>query len=111
MAGAFDKVPFAGGEGTHSVLSILNGAHSIGEGFFRFVTMKEKNALRLVCKEFRKAVMDFPWMDAKSQITGSLRALRAAFPAHGRSMSCGDAISSSRISSIFEAMRVHNCTL
>ena len=74
-------IPFAGGEGTHSVLSILNGAHSIGEGILGFFTMVESNALRGVCKEFRKALMDFPWMDAESIIRGSLMAWRAAFPA------------------------------
>ena len=36
----FQKVPFACREGTHSVLSILNGTHSIGEGFLGFLTMK-----------------------------------------------------------------------
>ena len=74
-------IPFAGGEGTHSILSVLDGAHSIGQGILGFFTMKESNALRSVCKEFREAVMDFPWMDAKSVIKGSLRAWRAAFPA------------------------------
>ena len=71
---AHRAIPFAGGEGTHSVLSILDGAHSIGEGFLGFLTMKESNALRGVCVEFREAVMDFPWMDRKSHIKGSLRA-------------------------------------
>ena len=43
--------------------------------------MRESNALRNVCKEFREAVMDFPWMDAESVIKGSIEAWRAAFPA------------------------------
>ena len=42
--------------------------------------MKESNALRGVCVEFREADMDFPWMDEKSRIRGILRAWRAAFP-------------------------------
>ena len=74
-------IPFAGGDGDYSVLSILDGAHSIGKGFLGFLTMKESNALRSVCVEFREAVMDFPWMDAESKITGSVKAWRAAFPA------------------------------
>jgi hypothetical protein len=32
-------IPFAGGDGSHSVLSILAGAHSIGQGIFSFMTM------------------------------------------------------------------------
>ena len=75
------SISFAGGVGTHSVLSTLNGAHSIGEGFLGFLTMVESNALRSVCVEFREAVIDFPWMDAKSVIKGSVEAWRAAFPA------------------------------
>ena len=35
-AAAFQRVSFTGGEGTHSVLSILDDAHSIGEGFLSF---------------------------------------------------------------------------
>ena len=81
--GSMDElvIPFAGGEGTHSVLSHLHGAHSIGEGILGFLTMRQSNALRGVCKEFRGAVMDFPWMDAESRIKGRIRAWRAAFPA------------------------------
>ena len=41
--------------------------------------MKESNVLRGVCEEFREAVMDFPWMDDITRITGSVRAWRAAF--------------------------------
>ena len=76
-------IPFAGGDGDYSVLSILNGAHSIGEGILGFLTMNDSNALRVVCKKFRGAVMDFPWMNSsdESRIRGSLRAWRAAFPA------------------------------
>ena len=35
----FKNIPFAGGDGTHSILSVLFGAHSIGEGIFGFLTM------------------------------------------------------------------------
>ena len=108
---AFKDTQFAGGDGNYSVLSHLAGAHSIGEGFLGFLTMRESNALRGVCVEFREAVMDFPWMDAKSDIKGCLRAWRAAFPAARTVMYRGVLISSTRISSIFEAMRVHGCTL
>ena len=50
MAGAFDKVPFAGGDGDYSVLSDLNGAHSIGDGIVGFLTMVDSNALRGICR-------------------------------------------------------------
>ena len=75
------RIPFAGGKGTHSVLSVLAGAHSIGEGFLGFLTMEESNALRCVCKEFREAVMDFPWMDFVTYLGGDLKVWREAFPA------------------------------
>ncbi len=73
-------IPFAGGSGSHSVLSILAGAHSIGEGIFSFMTMIDSNNLRPVCVEFRQAIKDFPWMDEDSHIKGSVKAWRAAFP-------------------------------
>ena len=64
-----------------SRFSIARIRLAIGEGILGFFTMKDSNALRGVCKEFREAVMDFPWMDADSKIYGSLRVWRAAFPA------------------------------
>ena len=73
-------IPFAGGEGTHSVLSVLAGAHSIGQGIFSFLTMIDSNNVRPVCQEFRLAIMNFPWMDVESKIKGSVKAWRAAFP-------------------------------
>ena len=73
-------IPFAGGDGSHSVLSILAGAHSIGQGIFSFLTMIDSNNVRPVCVELRQAIMDFPWMDDKSKIKGSVEAWRASFP-------------------------------
>ena len=73
-------IPFAGGDGSHSVLSILAGAHSIGQGIFSFMTMIDSNNVRPVCVEFRQAIMEFPWMDLESEIKGSIKAWRAAFP-------------------------------
>ena len=75
MADPSQPIPVAGGEGTHSVLSFLNGAHSIGEGFLVSLTMVESIALRLVCGEFREAVIVFPWVDVERVIMGSLRAM------------------------------------
>ena len=42
--------------------------------------MIDSNKVRVQCVECRNAVMDFPWMDDKSIITGSVEAWRAAFP-------------------------------
>ena len=47
----------------------------------------ESNSLRLIFREFREAVMDFPWMDAKSYIKGSLRTWRGF-----SSSACGQCI-------------------
>ena len=32
----FENIPFAGGDGDCSILSVLFGAHSIGKGIFSF---------------------------------------------------------------------------
>ena len=77
----YDNIPFAGGDGDYSILSVLAGPHSIGGGIFGFLNMIDSNKVRVQCVECRKAVMDFPWMDDDSRIKGSIRAWRAAFPA------------------------------
>jgi hypothetical protein len=76
----YENIPFAGGDGDYSILSVLFGAHSIGEGIFGYLTMRDSNKVRVQCVECRDAVMDFPWMDVKSRIRGSVKAWRAAFP-------------------------------
>jgi hypothetical protein len=76
----YENIPFAGGDGDYSILSVLFGAHSIGEGIFGYLTMIDSNKVRVQCVECRDAVMDFPWMDVRSRIRGSVRAWRAAFP-------------------------------
>ena len=76
----YENIPFAGGDGDYSILAVLFGAHSIGGGIFGFLNMRDSNKVRVQCVECRKAVMDFPWMDKKSKIKGSVRAWRAAFP-------------------------------
>ncbi len=72
----YENIPFAGGDGDYSILSILFGLHSIGGGIFSFLTMIDSNKVRVQCVECRKAVMDFPWMDAtyESRVTVSVRA-------------------------------------
>ena len=78
----YENIPFAGGDGDYSILSVLFGLHSIGGGIFSFLTMIDSNKVRVQCVECRQAVMDFPWMDAsyESRVKGSVRAWRAAFP-------------------------------
>ena len=43
--------------------------------------MRQSNALRGVCREFREALIDSQWMDAESQIKSSIEVWRAALPA------------------------------
>jgi hypothetical protein len=74
------NIPFAGGDGDYSILSVLFGLHSIGGGIFSFLTMIDSNKVRVQCVECRQAVMDFPWMDDESKIKGSVKRWREAFP-------------------------------
>ena len=76
----YENIPFAGGEGDYSILSVLFGLHLIGGGIFSFLTMIDSNKVRVQCVECRDAVMDFPWMDIQSRIKGNIKAWRAAFP-------------------------------
>ena len=76
----YENISFAGGDGDYSILSVLFGAHSIGEGIFGFMTMIDSNKVRVQCRECHQAVKDFPWMDAKSRIRGSVKKWRASFP-------------------------------
>ena len=76
----YDNIPFAGGDGDYSVLSVLFGAHSIGEGIFGFLNMKDSNKVCVQCVECCKAVKDFPWMDTMTRIRCSVKAWGAAFP-------------------------------
>ena len=63
-----------------TLLSVLQGAHSAGEGIFGFFSTREANTLRLVCGEFRDAVSEARWHDETTRISGSLAAWRACFP-------------------------------
>ncbi len=56
----YENIPFAGGDGDYSILSVLFGLHSIGGGIFSFLTMIDSNKVRVQCHECRQAVMDFP---------------------------------------------------
>ena len=42
----YENIPFAGGDGDYSILSVLFGAHSIEEGIFGYLNMKDLNKVR-----------------------------------------------------------------
>ena len=63
-----------------TVLSILAGAHSVGEGILGFFDTREARAIRLVCVEFRDAVAAVPWADMRTRICGNVGGWRASFP-------------------------------
>jgi hypothetical protein len=71
------RIPFAG-EGEFftpdSVLSHCYGA------LLPMFTTKEATTLRLLCKEFKTTVADFPWEDHRTVIRGSVASWRACFP-------------------------------
>ena len=46
----YENIPFAGGDGDYSILSVLFGVHSIGEGIFIFQVIVIQRPLRLFAK-------------------------------------------------------------
>ena len=72
-------IRFAGGDGDYSPCSQRRAFDR--QGHTRLFQQRESNTLRGVYVEFREAVMDFPWMDAKLRITGIIEAWREDFPA------------------------------
>ena len=50
----YENIPFAGGDGDYSILSVLFGLHSIGGGIFSFLTMIDSNKVRVQCRESRR---------------------------------------------------------
>jgi hypothetical protein len=63
-----------------TVLSVLAGALSVGDGVFGFFDTREARALRLVCSEFREAVAVVPWADMRTRIRGNVGGWRRSFP-------------------------------
>ncbi len=63
-----------------TVLSVLAGAHSVGEGILGFFDTREARAIRLVCSEFREAVAVVPRADLRTRIRGNVGGWRASFP-------------------------------
>ena len=77
------RFPFAlprGETPVTTLLSVLQGAHSAGEGIFGFLSTREANTLRLVCGEFRDAVSEARWHDKTARVSGPLAAWRKCLP-------------------------------
>jgi len=66
-----------------TVLSTLQGPHSVGEGILGFLTTREGNTLRQVNSEMHEAVSEAVWKDKKTRIAGDIAAWRKSFP-HAR---------------------------
>ena len=60
-----------------TVMSVLAGAHSVGEGILGFFDTREARVIRLVCTEFREAVAVVPWADMGTRILGNVGGWRA----------------------------------
>ena len=52
----------------------------VGVVLFPFLDTREASSLRLVCRELKQAVADFPWEDMGTVIRGSIALWRACFP-------------------------------
>jgi len=74
-----NPITLVGGNRPYHIMSVLLAEHSRSEGIFGFLTYKDANSLRLVCKELRDEVSDFRWMDSKTRINGSLKLWRTCF--------------------------------
>ena len=74
------SIQLAGGDGSHSILSILDAEHSNGRGLFQYFSTEESTILRKVCKEFRHYVTIFPWHDSTTPIKSNLKSWRKSFP-------------------------------
>ena len=71
------RIPFAGEGEFFTPDSVLS--HCYGALLPMFDT-QEATTLRLLCREFKEAVADFPWEDEKTVILGDVAAWRACFP-------------------------------
>jgi len=71
------RIPFAGESDIPSHESVLS--HCYGALLPMFTTA-EATVLRLLCREFKDTVAEFPWEDDKTLIKGSVADWRACFP-------------------------------
>jgi len=71
------RLPFAGEGEDYTPDSVLS--HCYGALLPMFTT-KDALVLRLLCKEFKDTVTEFPWEDKNTLIKGSVAGWRACFP-------------------------------
>ena len=88
-----------------TVLSVLDGAHSAGDGILGFFDTKEARVIRLVCAEFRDAVAIVPWADATTRISRKVGGWRKSFP-HATKANISAAVDG-RFNAIVDADFVH----
>ena len=82
----YENIPFAGGDGDYSILSVLFGLHSIGGGIFSFLTMIDSNKVRVQCVECRQVLWTFRgWIRTRSLGAVSRNGVQL-FQLHVRSM-------------------------
>ena len=87
-----------------TVLSVLAGAHSVGEGILGFFDMKEARIIRLVCSEFREAIAIARWADMETRISGNVGGWRMSFP---HAMKASISVTRPQVNSIVDADFVH----
>ena len=63
----------------------------VGVVLFPFFSTRDARRLRLVCRELKQAVADFPWEDMSTVIRGSIALWRACFP-HARGANVGQLV-------------------
>ena len=62
------------------LVGVLAGAHSVGGGVFGFLTLRDGNELRQLCRLIRGDVAAARWRDEETHIGGPLAEWRACFP-------------------------------
>ena len=72
---ARSEMRLAGGPGWEPTIVSI-----VGVVLFPFFDTREACSLRLVCRELKQAVADFPWEDMGTVIRGSIALWRACFP-------------------------------
>ena len=75
-----NPLTLVGGNRPYHVMSVLLAEHSHSRGILGFLTLRDANNLRSVCKELRDEVADFRWTDMTTRICCSLELWRTCFP-------------------------------
>lgn len=61
-------------------MSTLFSSNILQNALFGYFTTPEATVLRLVCKDFKAAVAEYPWYDMETFILGNISSWRACFP-------------------------------